>query len=235
MLASDVTGDLPELIRNKEGLYEGDLTLYFQTIFFKSKNLNNPYHNFRHTLHVLWLCHKACRYYQSSLTPLQMRNLLVAALFHDFDHPGHSHPGEKDPDRINIQIAIAGLRRYISPGDRASLPEIEALIELTHYPYVVGSDELGLLGQIIRDADLAQALSPVWIQQVVLGLAQEWEVKPLEVLRMQSSFLAGLSFYTRWARQLFPQELVQAKIDEAEELLQLLHAEPNIGGSSATE
>jgi hypothetical protein len=235
MLASDVTGDLPGLIKNKEDLYEGDLTLYFQTIFFRSKNLNNPYHNFRHMLHVLWLCHKACRYYQSRLTPRQMRNLLVAALFHDFDHPGHPHPREKDPDRINISMAIAGLRQHISPGDRESLPEIEALIELTHYPYIVGNDELGLLGKIIRDADLAQALSPVWIQQVVLGLAQEWGVKPLEVLRMQSSFLGGLSFYTRWARQLFPQELIQAKIDEAEELLQLLQTEPNIGGSSVTE
>ena len=71
--------------------------------------------NFRHTLHVLWLCQKACRYYQKTLTPRQMRNLLIAALFHDFDHPGHPHPGEQDPDRINIRIAIAGLRRHITP------------------------------------------------------------------------------------------------------------------------
>jgi hypothetical protein len=35
-----------------------------------------------------------------------------------------------------------------------------ALIEATHYPYKIGSDKLDLLGQIIRDADLAQALSP---------------------------------------------------------------------------
>jgi hypothetical protein len=26
-----------------------------------------------------------------------MRNLLIAALFHDFDHPGHPHPSENDP------------------------------------------------------------------------------------------------------------------------------------------
>jgi hypothetical protein len=89
-------------------------------------------------LHVLWLCHQACRYYQSWLTPRQTRNLLIAALFHDFDHdfdhPGHPHPGENDPDRKNIPIAIAGLRRYGMPADRAFLPQIEALIEATHYP-----------------------------------------------------------------------------------------------------
>jgi hypothetical protein len=63
-----------------------------------------------------------------------MRNLLITALFHDFHHPGHPHPGEDDPNRINIQIAIAGLRRYIMPIDRAFLPEIEALIEVNSVP-----------------------------------------------------------------------------------------------------
>jgi hypothetical protein len=156
-----------------------------------------------------------------------MRNLLIAALFHDFDHPGHPHPGENDPDRINIPIAIAGLRRYVMPADRAFLPQIEALIEATHYPYKIGSDKLDLLGQIIRDTDRAQALSPAWIQQVVFGLAQEWELSPLEVLKRQGSFLAGLSFSTGWAQQLFPEELIQAKIEEVEQLLQLLHTEPS--------
>jgi hypothetical protein len=154
-----------------------------------------------------------------------MRNLLIATLFHDFDHPGHPHPGENDPDRINIPIAIAGLRRYVLPADRPFLPEIEALIEATHYPYKIASDKLDLLGRIIRDADLAQALTPVWIQQVVIGLAQERGVQPLEVLRVQTPFLVGLSFHTCWARQLFPQELIQAKIEEAEQLLRLLRTE----------
>ena len=226
MLVSEVTGDLPKIIGNEEHLYEGDLTFYFRTLFFKSRNLHNPYHNFRHTLHVLWLCHKACQYYQNQLTPRQMRNLLITALFHDFDHPGHPHPGENDPDRINIRIAIAGLRRYIMPADRAFLPEIEALIEATQYPYKIGSEELDLLGRIIRDADLAQALSPVWIQQVVIGLAQEWRVQPLDVLKSQGSFLASFSFNTRWARHMFPRELVQAKIDEVEQLLRLLETAP---------
>jgi hypothetical protein len=101
MLASEITGDLPEIIGNEENLYEGNLTLYFRILFYNSNNLNNPYHNFRHTLHVLWLCQKACRYYQKKLTPRQMRNLLIAALFHDFDHPGHPHPGRIRSDPID--------------------------------------------------------------------------------------------------------------------------------------
>jgi hypothetical protein len=159
--------------------------------------------------------------------------LLIAALFHDFDHPGHPHPGEQDPDRINIRIAIAGLRRHITADDRASLREIEALIEATHYPYRTAGEELDLLGKILRDADLAQVLSPVWIQQVVIGLAGERGVKPIEVLKAQAPFLDTLSFHTRWARQMFPQELIKAKIGEAEKLVRLLETDPAIAANSA--
>lgn len=233
MPVSQVTGDLPRIIANKECLYEGDLTSYFRVLFFESGNLRNPYHNLRHMLHVLWLCHAACRYYRGELTPRQMRNLLIAALFHDFDHPGRRQPGENDPDRINIPIAIAGLRRHVTPADHPYLSEIEALIEATYYPYKIGSDKLDLLGQIIRDADLAQALAPVWIQQVVIGLAQEWGVPPFEVLKGQASFLAGLSFQTRWARELFPRECIRAKVEEAEQLLRLLEADPIQAGGAA--
>jgi hypothetical protein len=59
-----------------------------------------------------------------------------------------------------------------------------------------------------------------------MGLAQEWRVQPLDVLKSQASFLAGLSFNTRWAREMFPQELIQAKIDEVEQLLRLLEKAP---------
>ena len=56
---SKATGDLPKIIANQERLYEGSLTFYFRTWFFMSTNIYNPYHNFRHMLHVLWLCHQS--------------------------------------------------------------------------------------------------------------------------------------------------------------------------------
>src|SRR5437762_6237378 len=179
--------------------------------------------------HVLWLCYKACQHYSHKLPPRQTRTLLVAALFHDFDHTGRPHRGDEDPDGINIEIAISGLRRFLAPDDQALLPEIEALIEATHFPYKVDSQKLDLLGKIIRDADLAQALSPVWIQQVVIGLAREAGVSPLTMLKVQSSFLTSLRFNTPWAQQLFPRELIDAKITEAEKLLRLLEADDPIG------
>jgi 3'5'-cyclic nucleotide phosphodiesterase len=216
------TGDIPTIVSNDRGLYEGDLGGYFRALFFRATNLDRPYHNLRHMLHVTWLCYQAAEYYRDRLTPRQIRNLLIAALFHDFDHSGHPHPGADDPDGINIRIAIAGLRRCIAPEDRPFLPAIEALIQATHYPYTVSGDKLDLPEQIIRDADVAQALSPVWIQQIVIGLARERRIGPLDVLKMQPEFLAAISFNTDWARERFPPRVVAAKIAEAKRLLALL-------------
>ena len=224
----EISGDLPKVIGNEENLYEGNLIYYFQVLFFRANNLYNPYHNFRHMTHVLWLCYNACQYYALELSPRQMRTLLIAALFHDFDHTGRPHRGDEDPDGINIEIATSGLRRYLASGDRVILPEIEALIEATHFPYKTDSQKLDLLGKIIRDADLAQALSPVWIQQVVIGLAREAGESPLAMLKAQSSFLTGLRFNTSWAQKLFPRELIDAKIREAAQLLRLLEADDPI-------
>src|SRR5437868_8488295 len=142
-----ISGDLPNVIGNEEGLYEGDLIHYFRVLFFESGNLANPYHNFRHMTHVTWLCYQACRFYRNELSARQMRGLLIAALFHDFNHPGHPHTGEKDPDRINIPIAVAALRQYILPEDRDLLPDIERSIEATHYPYKMATEDLDLLGK----------------------------------------------------------------------------------------
>jgi hypothetical protein len=50
-------------------------------------------------------------------------------------------------------------------------------------------------------------------------------VSPLAMLKVQSSFLTSLRFNTPWAQQLFPQELIDAKITEAEKLLRLLEAD----------
>src|SRR5437899_12891226 len=88
----EVRGILPQIVRNDQDLYEGDLSHYLKVIFNHAINLNNPYHNFRHMFHVLWLCHEACKFYADGLTKRDKRNLLIAAVFHDFDHLGNSSP-----------------------------------------------------------------------------------------------------------------------------------------------
>lgn len=213
----DVKGSLPEIIRNNGGLYDGDLKRYFRILFFQAENLNNPYHNFRHMCHVVWLCWTACRYYEKELTPRQRRALLIAAMFHDFNHTG-----KFGPDSVNIQRAIDAVDQYLDPADRDLRSDIVRMIKATEYPYKVPIELLDLSALILRDADMSQAFSVAWIQQVVLGLSSEWGKTPLEVLKLQAPFLNSLTFHTAWAREQFPDAQVNQKIREAQELILLL-------------
>ncbi len=214
----EICGSIPCIVKNEHGqLYEGNLVSYLRAVFNHAKNLCNPYHNFRHMMHVLWLCYEACMYYSETLTKRERRNVLIAALFHDFDHTGK--PG---PDKANIARAVAGLKKHLAPEDTGEFENIATLIKATEYPHTTPSEEVGLSGQILRDADLSQALSVAWIQQVIFGLATEWGKAPLEVLKAQSRFHENLKFCTAWAQAKFPEHVVKAKIAEAAELVELL-------------
>lgn len=212
-------GSLPSVIRNDDRLYEGDLTHYFRVVFHHAQNVFSPYHNFRHMSYVPWLAYQACAYYAhtAALTPRQMRHLLIAGLFHDFDHPGTA-----GNDDLNITRSIRGLEKHVLPSDAPFLHDVTSLIRFTEYPYKAQSGWLPLSALILRDADLAQAMSTSWIQHVVFGLAAEWRKQPIDVLAMQEAFLGKLEFQTEWAKQAFPQSEIDGKIAEAKGLLELL-------------
>jgi hypothetical protein len=212
---------LPQVVRNEGNVFEGSLEHYFRVIFFHARNLLLGYHNFRHMLHVFWTCYEACIYYSvyapGSLTPREMRNLLIAALFHDFDHSGMM--GDDD---LNIERATRGLRKYVAEEDKIFLEDIESILKPTQFPYIIPSEKIRLSAQILRDADMSQALNPAWIQQVILGLSTEWNKKPVEVLAMQPAFLRSIKFQSEWAKKRFSPEMIEEKAQEAEHLLEIL-------------
>jgi hypothetical protein len=210
------TGSLPEIIQNDDNLYEGDLAHYFKVLFNYARNLAGPYHNFRHMFHVMYLCYDACVCYKVMLSKREMRNLLIAALFHDFDHTGRT-----GNDDLNIELAIRGLRKHIAPIDEMYFGEIVAIIRPTEYPHKVSADLLDLSQKILRDADVSQAFSVAWIQQVIIGLSVEMNSTPTVMLNMQEAFIANLQFSTSWARKKFDDEK-QKKIEEVRGLLALL-------------
>ncbi|MDB5194662.1 MAG: hypothetical protein JWN50_676 [Parcubacteria group bacterium] len=214
-------GTIASVIRNDDHTYEGNLIHYFRAVFNHAQNLGNGYHNFRHLTHVMWLCHEACLYYATRLSPREMRNLLIAALFHDFDHTGISVP-----DVHNIMRAVRGLALHLAEEDMPYHVNIADLIEATEYPHVELSEALSLPARILRDADMGQSFSVAWIQQVVFGFSKEWGMPPLEVLKRQEHFHEGLVFETEWARQKFPRSAIEAKVAEAREMILLLADEP---------
>lgn len=211
------TGSIPDIIQNREKLYQGDLIYYFRTILAKAQNLRNPYHNFRHMMHITWLCYQACTFYQDQLSAREMRNLLIAAMFHDFDHPGI-----RGNDDLNIERAVRGLEEYIALVDRLSVGKIKEIIRATEYPYSTPSESLPLCGKIIRDADAAQSLDVAWVQQTLFGLATEWGVSFEEILTREIAFHEKLQFETQWAQELFPHDVIAEKLRETKDFLALL-------------
>lgn len=213
-------GSIPDIINNKEGLYEGNLVYYFQIIFGNTRSLCNRYHNFNHLFHTLWLCYQACIFYKNELTPRERRNLLIAALFHDFDHSGTAAA-----DHLNIERSIKGFEECAIREDQAEFNNICDIIRASEFPHKGLSEFLPLSCRIIRDADLCQGLDVTWIQQVIFGLAIEQGKKPIEVLANQIIFLSNLNFSTEWAMRTFPKEAIEDKISEVKDLLEILRTE----------
>lgn len=208
---------LYDVITNREGLYEGDLKAYFKVIFCHAQNLDHGYHNFRHMFHVTWLSYQAGVYYVGVLKKRDVRNLLVASLFHDFNHSGLL--GDDD---LNITRAIRGLAKHILPQDMPHKATIEALIQATEYPYKIPTEELPLEMQIIRDADMSQTFSVAWMQQILFGFAREWSKTPLQILQEQEGFLRCVKFSTTWGKKRVPQEAIDAKLKEVKGFLEIL-------------
>jgi len=166
-------------------------------------------------MHVFSRCYEALEYYQNSLPPSTGRALLIAALFHDYDHSGHSGDDKQEVDK-----AINRMKQALLPEDKPFCDKIETIIRATQYPHIEKAD-LSLPEQIIRDADMTQSFSNVWLQEVIFGLAKESQRSPLDILKLQLDFLPQITFYTKWAKRKYACTKSK-KLKEVRELLELL-------------
>ncbi len=203
-----------EIIKNKDNTYPGDLKDYFKVIWY-SPNVNNYYHNLRHMLHVMWATYQGAMYYGDKISPLTLRNMLIAALFHDYNHSGNT----KD-DGSNIEIAIKGLKCHIDPIDAPYFDEISSYIKGTQFPPVVM--DLNLPASIVRDADVAYTLADVWIQTVNFGLNVEIGISTKKMLKLQEPFLRALKFMTEWAEKEYGSK-IEGRIEEANEMYSIIY------------
>lgn len=205
---------IAKIINNDEGLYEGNLRYYYKFVFL-APSVNNPYHNFRHMIHVMCSVYEAVKfncYYEIGAD--RFRALLIAALMHDY---GHS--GKMGHDHQEILNTLALLEKIILEEDKYLLPEIQELIKSTEFPYSEAYISIG--AGILRDADASQAFSDAWLQQIVFGLAQELEISAEACLRQEITYLQSLRFYSEWG-QIVLAIKVKSKIMEIEELLDLI-------------
>ena len=203
-----------QIVNNTDNKYPGDLKHYLK-IIWNSPNVNVPYHNIRHMLHVMWATYQGAEYYNSDISPRMLRNMLIAALFHDYNHPGKTTDDSK-----NIKLAIDGLSLNILPEDKSYFVEISNYIRATQFPHL--DIKLDLAAKIIRDADISYTLYDVWIHTVNFGLSQEIGISPEQMLKGQSDFLKTLRFETEWAEKEY-RERINSRIEESNDLYKALY------------
>lgn len=167
---------------------------YLKIILKENKSNNLPYHNFYHTLCVVDNVHAIST--NEELLDEEIRLLMLAALFHDFNHSGG-----KLPDSENVKNAIASFLEHSSETEEDNNFVVE-IIKATEYPYVIKEDELSLYQKIIRDADLMQVFEKNYLQQNVFGLMQELKFHKLEMMLDGSlSFWQNCKFHTDYAKK----------------------------------
>lgn len=212
---SDGVNYIAKIINNNEGLYEGDLRYYYKIVFHAS-NVKNPYHNFRHMIHVMCSVYEAAKFcrYPTFFGARRFRAILLGGLVHDY---GHS--GQMGNDHHEVLTTISLFREFALEEDKYILDEVEELVLATEFPY--SNQPISPGAGILRDADASQAFSDAWLQQNVFGLASEMNIPTVICLEKEIEYLQNLKFYSDWGREvLFPK--VSRKIFEVKELLDLL-------------
>lgn len=169
----------------------------FKYILLNSKSNYNPYHNLNHLMTVLKYCHQGA-IAEGLNDDKEVRELLVAAIFHDANHSG----GKKTDD-LNIKDSKKIIKEFIeSEGIDVDLESINSILDATEYPYKIEAKDLNISQKIIRDSDLMQVYEYNWIQQNIGGLSQELNMNFIDFLKPQRKFLEAIEFNTTWGKKL---------------------------------
>lgn len=169
----------------------------FKYILLNSKSNQNPYHDLNHLMTVMKYCYQGA-IAEGVKDDKEIRELLVAAIFHDANHSG----GKKTDD-LNIKDAKKIIKDFVESEEvDVDLENINEIIDATEYPYEIDSKDLNISQKIIRDADLMQVYEYNWVHQNISGLSQELNMEFIEFLKPQRKFLEGAEFNSEWGKQL---------------------------------
>lgn len=171
-----------------------DLSYYLKVLLNKNRANCNTYHNFNHTQTVFVNCYFIAKH--EGLLDRTIKPILIAAVFHDFNHSGG-----KLPDSENIKIAVENFLKYSIEAEEDNKFIID-LIRCTEYPFDPDFDKrLSLEQKIIRDADILQWIETDFMQHVMFGLKQEFEGKTIlesgDISR-QINFMKSINPFTQY-------------------------------------
>lgn len=173
------------------------LQLGFNYILKNNKSNLAPYHNLNHMLCVVKYCYHALEF-MNMLSDENSESLLLAALFHDFNHS----MGRRD-DSFNVREAKSGFDNFC----KTTIIDINKdlihnIIDATEYPYVIENKDLNIYQAIIRDADLMQILESDWITHVILGLCEEMHYPLKELMVGEKVFLKNMKFHSPYGKMM---------------------------------
>jgi len=166
-------------------------------IILNNKSNYAPYHNLNHLLTVTKHTYEALKY-MDMLNDNNVEALLLAALFHDYNHS----MGSKKDD-YNIEETKKGIVKFIKDEEiDLDIDFINSIINSTQYPYVIQESDLTIYQKIIRDADMCQIFEYDWLKQNILGLVSELKTNVIDFLPNQRKFLESLTFLTKYGNEL---------------------------------
>lgn len=187
-------------------------------LIYNNKSNLAPYHNLNHMLVVLKHCYNALFYLRTPLEDVnKCEGLLLAALFHDFNHS----MGENN-DEHNVNEAKLGLCDFVVKNNvELDINFMCEIINATQYPYVIKPEDLNIYQAIIRDADLCQNFEPDWLKQIVLGLSSEMKIPIEDLVIGYKKFFEEQEFITDYGKYV-KDEFYPKVMEEYEILINIL-------------
>ncbi len=153
-----------------------------------------PYHNNFHQASVAVLADTIWRVIYKNERPEERAALIIAAMFHDYNHSG----GAK-PDTINVVTTLRDICPLVPPSVEHLV--YEAILS-TEFPFV--RDPVSDVAKVLRDADILACTvcsQYTYYQQYVVGLRKEIElaknttISDEEFFTMQMNFLPNIKFF----------------------------------------
>lgn len=188
--------------------------LFFKAINYISQTSESnflPYHGIDH-LYTVYLWSDIIA--EHSDLSENRTELLIAALFHDYNHSGGVLT-----DSENITNAIIGLKQFHLLHPEFNLEYACYLIKCTEYPYKIEDNELDEYGQVIRDADMSYMFEAISTTKLYTGLRTEFKQDLKTFYKNQYNFLTSLKFYTKYASDLWENVYKNVRLKNLEDLM----------------
>lgn len=161
-----------------------------------------PYHNFSHSLWVLYHSYFAYEYEGKDVP----KEVLFAALFHDFAHTEGFF--RIDQDNRNTELAAQGFNRYSwKDGDCKELDGglVIGLIRSLEFPHQEIRSEPGFMFMVnaLRDADLLSSMNDTQLHNLV-AIKEEYfrHLSWDEYVQKSVEFLGSIEFKTKYGLEI---------------------------------